>query len=250
MSISRVSVAGLAATVLSLSVVPVLSADLYAPIQEVAPVSYAPHFDWAGPYLGLNAGWGWTDGSAEYADPTDCPDDTIFGTIGCAVSLDPDGAFVGGQIGWNFIFGNGFMLGIEGDYDFASLSDDGDSGSGFFATHVDLDVDQLASVRARLGVAMGRWLPFATVGWGWAHAERSVFNAFLPGSGGSDSNWHNGWTAGAGLEYAINEHWSLKGEYRYMDLSTENYSVPTIGGGGTDVDLNIQTVQFGINRHW
>lgn len=38
-----------------------------------------------------------------------------------------------------------------------------------------------------------------------------------------------------------------KGEYRYMDLGDENYQVPTLGGGGTDVGLDIHTVRFGIN---
>ena len=220
----------------------VYAADPYVPPPE--EVIVAPTFTWTGPYLGLHGGWAWGDGSAEYANPVPCGGG---GPVGCAISLDPSGGFVGGQIGYNYVFDNGFLLGIEGDYSFANLTDSGDAGLFPFASHVDLEVDQMATIQARLGYAMGQWLPFATVGWGFAHAERSVYNPAIPGNGGSDSNWHNGWTVGAGAEYAINEHWSAKGEYRYMDLGDENYQVPTLGPGGTDVELNIHTVRFGIN---
>lgn len=220
------------------------AADPYVPPpDEVIVVDTG--VNWTGAYLGLHGGWGWADGSAEYAIPAgDCGPP---GPVGCAISLDPSGGFVGGQIGYNYVFDNGFMIGIEGDYSFANLTDNGDAGTGIFASHVDLEIDQLATIQARLGYAMGEWLPFATIGWGFAHAERSVYNPSIDGNGGSDSNWHDGWSVGAGVEYAINEHWSAKGEYRYVDLGDENYTVPTLGGGGTDVGLDLHTVRFGIN---
>ena len=140
------------------------------------------------------------------------------------------------------------MLGVEGDYAFASLSDDGEGGTGFYNTHVDLDIDQIASVRARLGMAMGQWLPFVTAGWGWAQADRSTFNSIFGTS--SDSNWHDGWTAGLGAEYAIDDRWSVKAEYRYYSLGEETYGVKASGGEGTDVDLDLHTVLVGINLHW
>ena len=219
------------------------AADSYVPPPDEVIV-VAPAVNWTGAYLGLHGGWGWADGTAAYADPFPCGPP---GPVGCAISLDPEGAFVGGQIGYNYVFDNGFMIGIEGDYSFTNLTDAGDAGAGAFATHVDLEVDEMATIQARLGYAMGEWLPFVTVGWGFAHAERTIFNPVLPGGGGSDSNWHDGWSVGGGVEYAINEHWSAKGEYRYMDLGDENYQVPTLGGGGTDVGLDIHTVRFGIN---
>lgn len=207
---------------------------------------------WNGLYIGAIGGWGWTDGDAEFAnDPTlnsNCPiASPPLGTIGCAVSLDPEGAFWGVVAGGNFVFDNGLMVGIEGDYSFAWLKDSGFGGSGFFGTDVELEIDEIASARARLGWAMGRFLPFVTAGWGFAHAERSISS---PVAEGSDKNWHDGVTVGAGLEYAISERWSIKGEYRYYDLGEENYRVPTASGDGTDVDLTLQTVDFGVNLHF
>ncbi len=212
--------------------------------------------DWSGFYLGVHGGWGWADANAEYGNDKYneyCGEaqesrSIYFGQLGCAVDLKPDGGFVGGQAGFNYVLDNGLLLGVEGDYALASLSDHGESGTGIFNTHVDLDIDQLASVRGRLGMAMGQWLPFVTAGWGWAHAERSTFNSFIGTS--SDSNWHNGWTLGAGAEYAINDTWSLKAEYRYYNLGKETYGVNAIGGEGTDVDLDLHTVQVGVNIHF
>ena len=53
-----------------------------------------------------------------------------------------------------------------------------------------------------------------------------------------------------GAEYAIDDRWSVKAEYRYYDLSEENYGVNAIGGKGTDVDLELHTVLVGVNVHW
>lgn len=214
--------------------------------------------DWSGFYVGLHGGWGWADADSEYGDEyanEECEHSKDYaearkifflGEPGCAVGLKPEGGFVGAQAGFNFVFDNGLMLGAEGDYALASLNDSGEGGTGIFNTHVDLEVDQLASIRARLGFASGQWLPFVTAGWGWAHADRDTFNSFFGTS--SDSNWHDGWTLGAGAEYAINNTWSLKAEYRYYDLGEENYGVAA--PGGTDVDLDLHTVQVGVNIHF
>lgn len=212
--------------------------------------------DWSGFYLGLHGGWGWADAQSEYGNDyynehcgeTKEAEFVRLGQLGCAVDLKPDGGFVGAQAGFNYVLDNGLLLGLEGDYALASLNDSGEAGTGIFNTHVDLEIDQLASVRGRLGMAMGQWLPFVTAGWGWAHADRDTFNSFIGTS--SDSNWHDGWTLGAGAEYAINDTWSLKGEYRYYNLGKESYGVNAIGGEGTDVDLDLHTVQFGVNIHF
>ena len=226
------------------------AADLYvepAPVYEPAAAPAANYFE--GPYIGLHGGWGWGKTDAEYSDPEFCPEFTMVGTFPCPADLDPDGAFVGGQLGWNFVFGGGFMIGIEGDYSFASLNDSQEVGTGIFATDVDMEVDQMATILGRIGFVWGRWMPFLTGGWGWAHAERSTYNVLLGGFGEgdfSDSNWHDGWVAGAGLGFAINDHWTLKGEYRYFDGGSETYEnvIPV------DVDLKIHTVRFGVNYNF
>lgn len=234
---------------LGLSIGSATAADVYVPDVPAPMPEAAPQFDWSGPYLGLHGGAGWSNADSAYNNPFFNPPTCgiAFGW-GCPVDVDPAGAFVGVQAGWNFIFGNGLMLGVEGDWSYASLSDSGDGpfAGGAFSTHIDLEVDQMATIQARIGWTMGRWLPFATVGWGWAHAERSAFNpVFLGPVAVSDTNWHDGLTLGAGVEYAINDRWSIKGEYRFFNGGTETYGLGF--AGGTAIDLDIHTARFGVN---
>jgi outer membrane immunogenic protein len=219
----------------------------YVPEEPVVAVKYFDGF-----YIGAHGGWGWADAPANYVNAEALGQPTsecgLGEPFGCAISLDPEGGFIGVQAGWNFVFDNGFMVGVEGDYSYASLND---SGNGLFTfggvqqSHVDIEIDQMATIMARVGFVMDRWMPFATVGWGWAHGERDVNSSFPAGFTANAENWHDGWILGAGAEFAIDEHWTLKGEYRYFDGSEEVYGVGF--AGGTEYDLDIHTVRFGIN---
>jgi outer membrane immunogenic protein len=228
----------------ALTVTTVSAAD--AVVEPVEVIETTPEWNWSGAYVGLHGGYGWSNSDSSYNDDffnENCGFEEAFG---CAVDLDPDGAFGGIQAGYNYAFSNGFVIGVEGDWSFASLHE-GDEGvfqGGNTATRVDLEIDQLATIQARFGYAAGQWLPFATLGWGWAHVERSAFNEDF-GVDSSEKKWHNGWTIGAGLEYAIDDHWSVKGEYRYFDAGDEDYSLGF--ADGTNVDLQIHTVRFGVN---
>lgn len=60
----------------------------------------------------------------------------------------------------------------------------------------------------------------------------------------SQSHFHSGWTVGAGIEAFIAPQWSIKGEYLYRSLSSEDYF------GVPSGDLNLHSVQFGVNYHF
>lgn len=79
-----------------------------------------------------------------------------------------------------------------------------------------------------------------------------------------------GWTAGAGVEYALSPSWSLKVEYQHFDFGSMSYSysgcVPIPGTSGnncpdghwtskltngkTDVSVTADAVTLGINYHF
>jgi outer membrane immunogenic protein len=226
---------------------PAFAADVARPIVVPPPVVVVDYF--SGPYIGLHGGWGQSDADSAYVDndfnPPYCGNEYFWG---CPVDVDPAGAFVGGQIGWNHVLGSGLMVGVEADWSAASLHDSGVGAFWYdnFATEVILNVDQLATIQARLGWVMGRHMPFFTIGWGWAHAERSAFNTdFIGPTPNVDKRWHQGLTLGGGLEYAINQNWTIKGEYRFFNGNTQTYSLAF--ADGTNVDLDIHTVRFGIN---
>lgn len=219
-----------------------------AVVEPVEIVEVAPEWNWSGVYIGVHGGYGWAQGDSAYNNPPpfDCGPTSFYG---CAVDLDPEGAFGGVQAGYNYQFSNGVVLGVEGDWSFASMNDDGigafDPPGPPSYTHVDLKIDQMATIQARLGYAMGRWMPFATLGWGWAHVEREAFNPTFLNPPTSEEQWHDGWTIGAGAEYMIDQNWSVKGEYRYFDAGDKDYSLGF--AGGTNVDLEIHTLRVGLN---
>ncbi|MGE0231142.1 MAG: outer membrane protein [Flavobacteriaceae bacterium] len=198
--------------------VPAMAADMPQPqannpVYQQAPTQAA--YLWSGPYIGLNAGYGW--GNA----------DSVVG--GAPITVDPDG-FIGGiQGGINFQSGN-FVYGVEGDFNFS----DADAG----ALGYGVEQNWLATIRARLGVAFDRSLIYATGG-----AAFTDVNVRLAGSGATSTSL-TGWTLGAGWEYAVNDRFTVRAEYLYNDFSDENL---LLGVTPANVDLNQSIARVGVN---
>ena len=193
--------------------VPALAADLSRPATVTkAPVAMpAPAFSWTGFYIGANAGYGWGSGTG----------------LADAYGLSPKGWFGGGQLGVNYQFQNNVVAGLEADVDGGDISDS--------SLGVSSKLNAFGTVRARLGYAFGRVLPYVTGGFAWG-------NNTLDYGALSQSQTHTGWTAGAGLEYALTDHWTAKTEYLYTDLSSKYYDI-----AGADSGVNNQTVRVGVN---
>jgi outer membrane immunogenic protein len=187
-------------------------------VAPVAPVVYAPPvFTWTGFYVGVNAGYGFGN----------------FNTRGVANPYgDPDGFVGGGQIGYNQQVGQ-FVFGLEGDVQYADLK----AGASTFGAGLasSAKIDFFGTVRGRIGVAFDRVLVYATGGYAYANSQLDVtpFGAAALGIPGtfSVSNSHNGWALGGGVEYAINNNLTLRGEYLYVDLEKKNIT-PVVKAGG------------------
>jgi opacity protein-like surface antigen len=172
---------------------------------------------WSGWYVGGNVGGGMAE--VQFLDP-DC--------FTCGDATNHRGfAALGGQIGYNAQW-NSLVLGVVGDIDWTSLDQ-----SGF------LDLDQtrsdrvktrfqmnaLASIRGRAGLAVDRTLFYVTAGPAWGHFNSST--TFFPNLSfttpvhvASEDTWRSGLAAGAGVEVIVDPHWSLFGEYLYYDFSS------------------------------
>lgn len=147
-----------------------------------------------------------------------------------------EGGFAGGTIGYNWQAGN-IVYGLEADGGWADV----DASATAFGTTVKSKTDALGTVRGRFGFAVDKVLFYGTGGYAWIDNKISVSTLGLTAS---QSNFHSGWTVGAGIEAFIAPQWSIKGEYLYRSLSGETYfGVPT-------GDLNLHTVQFGVNYHF
>ncbi|MCC8941536.1 porin family protein [Bradyrhizobium sp. Arg68] len=147
-----------------------------------------------------------------------------------------EGGFGGGTVGYNWQAGN-FVYGLEADGAWADVNA---SVSGFGVT-VKSKIEALGTVRGRVGFAVDQVLFYGTGGYAWVDNKLSVTAL---GVTASQSNFHSGWTVGAGIEAFIAPQWSLKGEYLYRSLDSETYfGVPS----GT---LELHSVQFGVNYHF
>lgn len=172
-------------------------------IYEQPPVMMpAAMYDWSGFYAGVTGGYGWGDSDFSF--------DTGGGTT--TGSLDLNGAFLGGVVGYNMQAGS-WVFGVEGD-----LAWSGIDGSTTLGAGGETEVEWLGSVRGRVGYAWDNILPYVTGGVAFAHNEVSV-----PGFG-SDSQTHIGWTAGVGVEVGLTQNVSASLEYRYSDFGDQDYT--------------------------
>ena len=88
----------------------------------------------------------------------------------------------------------------------------------------------LGTTRARVGFVAtpdNRLMIYATggVAYGGGNSQFSAFDA-TTGSfwSGNPSSTRVGWTIGGGVEYAITNNITIKGEYLYADLGSSNFN--------------------------
>lgn len=196
--IKRLSVRMAAAAALSTMMMSAPSA-LAADLTEPPPPEFRSSvYDWSGAYIG-----GLITGV--FVDSTYIP-------IGAAdPNLGGDGIMGGIYGGYNYQMGN-FVMGVEGDVQFGSVDPRN------IIDEVEQDIDFMATLRARLGYAHDRTMAYVTGGVAFMDSEIT-----LPAFGESQSEWHTGWTIGAGLEHAWTDAFVGRIEYLYADFGTEDY---------------------------
>ena len=187
--------------------------------------------NWSGLYAGFNAGL--TTGNT----------DSSLGPLSFGYELS--GATFGGQVGWLGQWGN-VVAGIEGTYSGSNIQGS-DAGCLVIGIGINCrrDVNWLATVVGRAGIAYDRVLFYGLAGVAWADAESHV-NIFNPALGSiSGSATHVGWTAGFGVEWALSSRVSARIEYAHIDLGDETHRL-----GGViplDVGLEMDTIKLGLN---
>jgi outer membrane immunogenic protein len=203
-----------------------------------SPVS-AEETDWTGLYVGLNSGYTFGKADAHYTDPS-------FSAY--PIDSSPDGWSVGMQAGANYQFTNGALnhvvIGLEGEFSYVHVSDSiydyASDAHGRPNNSIKTSSDYAGTLRARLGYAVGRFLPYVTAGGAGADAEVSATDGSL-----SQNNFLLGWTVGGGIEYAINKNWSVKAEYLYVDLGQHTWFSGELWESSSDLTSN--TVRLGVN---
>ena len=281
------------AIALALSAGAALAADLPA-LKAPLPPPLPPPPMWTGFYLGLNAGYSF--GASNQVDVTTA---NVYDSLGpngflAPLVIDPNaggaalglsgtangqrnGFIGGGQIGYNYQFGNSFLVGLEADLQGAGIRSDNsfvsgsswnafDIGPGIIrldrsaagATTVTSRTDWLGTVRGRLGFIWGQSvLLYATGGLAYGGTQATTYQSFamnntlsiLPplvsvnvpyGSIGGFTRYDQsriGWTVGGGIEWLFSPNLSFKAEYLYYDLGTARYLNSPIAATGPSVSV-------------
>lgn len=207
--------------------------------------------DWSGAYIGAHGGYGW--GSIHDVNNP------------AAVEQDIEGAFGGIQAGYNHQFSSNIVLGAEVDVSFGSVEGDydGRDKNQFNSYYTEDKVETFGTLRARAGFAADRFLPYVTGGLAWGTTEhmlgcdraRVALTNGCAANGGafetSKSDTSFGWVIGAGIEYAITEDWTIRGEYLYNDLGENEVTLvdPNYPAAISKrkFDTHFSTVRIGVN---
>jgi len=217
----------LATAVLVAASASAFAADL--PSRRPPPVyTPVPLFTWTGFYVGGDIGYTW--GTDTHSNPA-----------GAVFQATPQGEIGGAHIGYNYQISQ-FVVGLEGDVDGLSFRNTvGVPGGGVVATTIPIE----GSVRGRLGYAWDRALFFATGGAAFAQVQHNYFNAAgVSDPGNTYSSTRVGWTVGGGVEYALSNNWSVRGEYRYADFGRSSDVISTGAVIGNHVIEHRVTVGF------
>jgi outer membrane immunogenic protein len=184
-------------------------------------------YDWSGFYAGVHAGVVFAASQWDLLVPgTDEITATDFAG--------------GGQIGYQKQWGS-MVAGVEISY--TATDADVSSNTPFLGASATLstEVSNLLLVTGRLGYAHENLLAYLKAGYASADVDFAFAIAAPPLSGSSGEREH-GWTAGAGLEYAIRDNIILGVEYNYVRLNADErvLAPSTVASSGADID--IQTI--------
>jgi outer membrane immunogenic protein len=209
------------------------SAPTRPSVYEAAP---APVYGWTGFYVGGNLGFGWNRGS--FSD-----------SLGNTLMPTTSGQFLGGgQVGLNYQFWGGALIGAEADLDWlpnangntALLANPPGVPTGSTAS-VTVNNRWLTTVTGRLGYACDRVLLYGKGGGAWVGSNSPTLTI----NGGpvvvSTSSGNSGWTAGLGIEWD------------FVGLNSQSFALPVSVGGLPTGDQfsgnsrNIQLVNLGTS---
>src|SRR5215831_12472140 len=203
-----------------------------------APAAYipvAPLYDWSGFYIGGNLGAAWNSGGS------------VSDTFGSTFSGSGQTTkFVGGgQVGVNYEFWGGVVIGAEAMFDALPNTTNtfnvtgagpalGSTASATFNNR------WLTTATGKLGYAWDRVLLYGKGGGAWVGANNPNLTVNGLGQTLSSSTTTNfGWTAGIGVEWAFAHNWSARVEYDFIGL--QNQSITVVNPGSS---FNGDTINF------
>lgn len=210
--------------------------------------------DWSGVYAGALLGYGWA------ANQTSMVYESGGGPASSPwFDYDGDG-FTGGAIaGANWQTG-AWVYGLEGDISaanvegqtsFTQISGSGDEAAFAIGSLTPMnfttELQWYGTLRGRVGYSFDRMLLYGTAGLAVGGVKSTFFDT-VADSG--DTTTQVGYAVGAGAEAALNNDWSLRLEYLYIDLGDDRHEVTVSPLQGLDffidTDMSFQTVRTAL----
>jgi outer membrane immunogenic protein len=222
-----------------------VAADLPRKAPPMAPPP-PPPITWTGCYIGANIGGIFGRREADFG----------FGEL----STNNSGFAGGGQIGCDYQFAGGWVIGFRNMFDGSSLHRDRtffDPITGASAT-VDFHNNWFDTLTGRIGYSVTpAWLWYFQGGVAWAKNSADV-TINVPALGvfdaGSFSRTRTGWTIGGGVEWRFAPQWSAFLEGNWMDFGSNDHTLvdPTFtlcpaGGCAFNTKATAATVLVGVN---
>jgi opacity protein-like surface antigen len=232
-----------------------LAADLpYPPAYEPDPVD---SFNWGGLYGGIHVGYASTNSKGVSGlDPTAraiASSALGLSNVYSPISTDTakyssDEMTAGGFIGANWVWDD-VILGIEADYITFWDKNQGIGTQNFPVGALPgygavipqgtqtTSIQNVGLLKLRAGYAMGRFLPFATIGLAVGDGVVSNYygsiavpanSAVVPFSGARKQGWLTGGTAGVGLDIAVTDNVFIRTEYNYIGFADFNGTTVTM----------------------
>jgi outer membrane immunogenic protein len=207
---------------------------------DIAPVTPILTNSWSGFYVGFQAGGVWGDSDVVYEDNQH---NRFY-----AQNIRPDGFLGGFYGGYNWIVGDNWLFGVEGEWNYISADDtvniDGDP-----QTTAKLEQEWDASIRLRLGKVLGEYLPYITGGVAWSNFDLKTHDAYSSNPDISTSYTLTGWTIGGGLEMRLTDNLLARVQYRYTDYGNDTKRIWSNGSDYFDarVKYNTHMVTVGIS---
>lgn len=207
---------------------------------------------WTGLYAGASFGYGFAsiDGTTTLADGTA---NAIAATESANETLDA--MLGGGQIGYNYQFRNGIVLGVEADFSWLAHKTTHEAlateaqiliDNEMWQAKTDYSFDWLSTIRAKAGYAFSdRLFVYGTGGVAFLRESEQRSQYIATTSGASVPNGHTttlyfteaagatrtGFAVGGGAEYALSDRWSLKMDYLFTGFGSESFLFPNARAG-------------------
>jgi outer membrane immunogenic protein len=150
-----------------------------------------------------------------------------------AQKLSPSGFTFGGQFGFNLQH-HAFVIGVETDLGSMNISASKTSTATYpccaptaFTITQFVGTSYLFTLRPRVGFTAGPVLVYGTGGLALTSVDHSALftDTFATAhEGGDQTSTQAGWAAGAGLEFKVKKHLSLKGEYLHTDFGSQSFT--------------------------